>query len=302
MLRHPPLLPFAVGGALGTLVGVLGAAWYVSVRVSPEPRRTIYDGYTFTPWELGLPYEAVSFPSADGLRISGWWLPQADPRGVIVGCHGHAGRKDELLGIGAACWRAGYSLLLFDFRGRGDSDPWPQTLVSREVDDLHAALAYARDRAPGLRIGLLGYSMGAAVALLAAADAPDVAAVVADSSFTAGREVVTDAVRSVLPLPPEVLVLAADELVQLRHGYRFSRVRPVDAIARLTPRPVLIIHGAADHVVPVTHAQRLYAAAGEPRELWIVDGADHCGAYFADRVAYCRRITGFFDQYLGSIA
>ncbi|NWF80773.1 MAG: alpha/beta hydrolase [Chloroflexi bacterium] len=302
MLRQPPLLPFAIGGALGTLVGVLGAAWYVSVRVSPEPRRTIYDGYTFTPWELGLPYEAVSFPSADGLRLSGWWLPHADPRGVIVGCHGHAGRKDELLGIGAACWRAGYSLLLFDFRGRGDSDPWPQTLVSREVDDLHAALAYARDRAAGLRIGLLGYSMGAAVALLAAADAPDVAAVVADSSFSAGREVVADAVRSVLPLPPEVLVLAADELVHLRHGYRFSRVRPVDAIARLTPRPVLLIHGAADHVVPVTHAQRLYAAAGEPRELWIVDGADHCGAYFADRVTYCRRVTGFFDQYLGSIA
>lgn len=301
MTRQPSLLPFAVGGTLGTLAGALGAAWYVSLRVSPEPRRTIYDAYTFTPWELGVPYEPVSFASADGLRISGWWLPQERPRGVIVGCHGHSGRKDELLGIGSNCWRAGYSVLLFDFRGRGDSDPWPQTLVSREVDDLRSALAYARGRAPGARLGVIGYSMGAAVSLLAAADDLDVAAVVADSSFTSGREVVAHAVRKVVRLPPEMLVLAADELVHRRHGYRFSRARPVDAVARLAPRPVLIIHGSTDTVVPAEHARQLHAAAGEPRTLWIVEGAEHCGAYFADRVEYCRRVVGFFEQYLGSI-
>lgn len=301
MFRRTPLVPLALSGALGALGGALGAAWYVSTRVSPEPRRSFIDGYTFTPWELGVPYEAVSFASGDGLRLSGWWMPQARPRGVLVGCHGHGGRKDDLLGIGTGSWRAGYSVLLFDFRGRGESDPWPQTLISREVDDLRAAVAFARGRAPADRVGVVGFSMGAAVALLAAAEEPAIGAVVADSSFTTGADVVAHGVRSVLRVPPEILVLAADEVVHRRHGYRFSHARPIDVVGRVAPRPLLIIHGAGDTTVPVEHARRLYAAAGEPRELWVVPGVEHCGAYFADRAGYCRRVVGFFDQYLGSV-
>lgn len=302
MIRRSSLLPALVGGALGLVGGALGAAWYVSARVSPEPRRSFLDAYTFTPWELGVPFEVVSFTSADGLRLSGWWLPQAQSRGVVVGCHGHGGRKDDMLGIGTSIWRAGYSVLLFDFRGRGESDPWPQTLVSREVDDLHAAVAFAHARAPAARLGVIGFSMGAAVALLAAAAEPRVAAVVADSAFTSGREVVVHNIRGFMRLPPEVLVMAADEVVQWRHGYRFSQARPIDAVGRIAPRPLLIIHGAGDTLVPVEHAHQLYQAAGEPRELWVVPEIEHCGAYFLDRPAYCRRVIAFFDQYLASIS
>jgi alpha-beta hydrolase superfamily lysophospholipase len=301
MSRQRSLLPLVASGMLGALGGAVGAAWYVSTRVSPQPRRTIYDSYTFTPWELDVPFEAVSFRSADGLRLSGWWMPREHARGVIVGSHGHAGQKDELLGIGSRSWRAGYSVLLFDFRGRGESDPWPQTLISREVEDLQAAVAFARSRAPGAPVGLIGFSMGAAVSLLAAAADPQIAAVVADSSFTSGRDVVAHGVRSVLRMAPDILLLAADEVLQRRHGYRFSSARPIDAVARIAPRPLLLIHGSADTVVPVEHAHRLYDAAGEPHELWVAEGAEHCGAYFADRQAYCRRVVGFFDQYLGSL-
>src|SRR3712207_7622089 len=50
-----------------------------------------------------------------------------------------------------------------------------------------------------------------------------------------------------------------------------------------SPRPLLIVHGTADALIPVEHARRLYEVAGEPKELWLVDGAAHCGAYFVDR-------------------
>jgi fermentation-respiration switch protein FrsA (DUF1100 family) len=248
-----------------------------------------------------VPFEAVSFSAGDGLRLSGWWLPQERARGVVIGCHGHGGRKDDMLGIGTNLWKAGYSVLVFDFRGRGESDPWPQTLVSREVDDLRAAVAFARGREPGRRVGVVGFSMGAAVSLLAAAEDPGIAAVVADSAFTSGRDVVAHGVRSVLRIPPEILVLAADEVVRRRHGYRFSHARPIDVIGQIAPRPVLIVHGEGDTTVPVEHAHRLFAAAGEPRELWVVPGVEHCGGYFLDRPAYCRRVTAFFEQYLGSL-
>lgn len=302
MILQRPLTTLLAGGLLGALGGVAGAAWYISTRVTPENRRTYADDYTFTPWELDVPFEAVTFSTSDGIGLRGWWLPRAAPRGVVIGCHGHGGRKDDLLGIGAQSWRAGYAVLLFDFRGRGDSDPWPQTLISREVEDLRAAVAFAQARAPGARVGLVGFSMGAAVALLAAADEPAVAAVAADSAFTSGRDVVADGLRSVLRFSPEVLIMAADELAHRRHGYRFSHARPLDAVARIAPRPVLIIHGGDDSLVPVDHARRLYAAAGEPRQLWVVEGVEHCGAYFHDRAAYCRRVLDFFEQYLASLA
>ena len=301
MPRQAPRLPLIISAALGALGGALGAAWYVSTRVSPEPRRSFRDDYTFTPWELGVPFEALSFASADGLRLSGWWLPQEVSRGIVIGCHGHGGRKDDMLGIGTNLWRAGYSVLLFDFRGRGESDPWPQTLISREVDDLRAAIACAREREPRARLGVIGFSMGAAVALLATAEESGIAAVVADSSFTSGRAVVTHGVRSVLRVSPTILVLAADEVLHRRHGYRFSHARPIDVVGRIAPRPVFVIHGASDTTVPVEHAHQLYAAAGEPRELWVVPGVEHCGAYFRDRPEYCRRVLAFFDQYLGSL-
>ncbi|WP_129673208.1 alpha/beta hydrolase [Candidatus Chloroploca sp. Khr17] len=288
--------------ALGLAGGAVGATWYVTNRVSPEPSRSFMDSYTFTPWELGIPFETVSFVARDGLRLRGWWLVHEAARGVVIGCHGHGGSKDDLLGIGSQLWQAGYSVLVFDFRGRGDSDPWPQTLVSREVDDLHAAVAFAAERAPALPIGVVGFSMGAAVALLAAASEPRIAAVVADSAFTSGSDVVAHGIRATLRIPAAMLVVAADELVHRRHGYRFSHVRPLDAISQLAPRPVMIIHGQDDSLVPVAHAHRLYAAASEPRTLWVVPGVEHCGGYFLDRPEYCHRVRSFFAQYLGSLS
>ncbi|PDW04582.1 alpha/beta hydrolase [Candidatus Viridilinea mediisalina] len=301
MIRRSALLPSLLSGAIGLVGGALGAAWYVSGRVSPEPRRTFLDAYTFTPWELGVPFEPVRFTSSAGVTLRGWWLPQAEPKGVMIGCHGHSGSKDDMLGIGSNVWRAGYSVLLFDFRGRGESDPWPQTLVSREVDDLTAAVDFVAAREPQAAIGVVGFSMGAAVAILTAAQDARIGAVVADSAFTTGRDVVAHNIRSVLRLPAEFLVMAADQIVHMRHGYRFSSVRPLDRVAQLAPRPLMIIHGAEDTLVPCSHAERLYQAAKEPRELWMVPGVDHCGAYFIDRPAYCQRVIGFLDQYLTSL-
>jgi uncharacterized protein len=302
MTRRASIVPLLASAALGAAGCVFGAAWYVTTRVSPRHPRHYSDSYTFTPWELGVPYETISLRSADGLSLTGWWLPRPESRGVVIGSHGHSGSKDDLLGIGTSAWRAGFNVLLFDYRGRGDSDPWPHSLVSREVDDLLAAVAYAQGRVAGARIGVVGFSMGAAVAIMAAAREPAIAALVADSSFTAVADVVAHGVRQTFGgLPPAPLIRAADEMLARRHGYRFTQARPIDAVGAISPRPILIIHGEGDSTVPVAQAQRLFAAAGEPRQLWVVAGVEHCGGYFADRPAYCTRVNDFFTQYLSSV-
>jgi uncharacterized protein len=278
--------------------GFVGALWYVTERITPSKRRSFLDNYTFTPWELGAPFEEIAITTGDGLRLSGWWLPQEKPKGVIITCHGHTGRKDDMLGIGTSAWRAGYAVLLFDFRGRGNSDPWPNSLISREVDDLLAAVAWAQARQPDAPIGVVGFSMGAAVSILATAQEPAIQALVADSPFTSVNDVVADGVRRVLRLPAEPMVTLAEEYIARRHGYRFRQVRPIDVVAQIAPRPVLIIHGTDDTVIPVHHGRAMYEAAQEPKQLWICEGVDHCGAYFLDRATYVQRVIAFFEQSL----
>jgi fermentation-respiration switch protein FrsA (DUF1100 family) len=297
MLRYTKPLRYALpfGGAF--LAGVLGLAAYTSYRLNAPRRRGLYDDFTVSPWEVQVPHESVSFQTDDGLTLRGWWLPQPTSKRVIVGFTGHRGAKHELLGIGSGLWRAGNNVLLFDFRGRGDSDMAPLSLAHKELPDARAALRYVHERIPDAQVGVIGYSMGAAVAILVAAAAPSVRAVVADSPFASIRDVLTNVYQR-RRLPPRFLLELSDVINRWRYGYQFEAVRPLDVVAHIAPRPLLIIHGSADTLIPVEQGERLYAAAGEPKELWIVEGAIHCGAYFLDRPAYVQRVAEFFNRAL----
>src|SRR5262249_41731558 len=148
------------------------------------------DDYVFTPFETGADYEEVTFPSADGGQLlQGWWLSRPQANGVIVACPGYRGSKSDLMGISTALWRAGFNVLLFDYHGHGAGRGVPVTLGYREVRDFFGALDYVRGRVPEARIGVIGFSMGASVAIMGSARRPEVRAVVADSPFTSHADV-----------------------------------------------------------------------------------------------------------------
>lgn len=253
--------------------------------------------YTLTPFEVGLAdvSEAVTFTASDGIRLAGWWFDhthcdQARDQVVII-CHGYRGNKSDLLGIGPGLWRAGHAVLIFDFRGNGESADGPQSLAHYEQRDLEAAIDFAAARKPGAEICVVGYSMGAAVALLVAARDQRVARVVADSAFADMRGVITSAART-LRLPPVPVVDLADHATGLRYGYRFREVQPVDVVARIAPRPLLLVHGTGDRLIPVEHAHRLAEAAGPSAQLRLFS-TEHCGAYFTDRPGYIEAVAEF---------
>ena len=282
-------------GAAGVLVGV---AAYVTARINLRTPETVFSEYTFSPFETQVEgYEEVTLKTDDGLRLSAWWFPQPDSKQVVVGLAGHRSPKSDLLGIGSGLWRAGNNVLLFDWRSRGQSDVAQHSLAYYELRDAEAAVAYVLKRMPTARLGLMGYSMGASVAILLAEREPRVAAVAADSPFTGIAEVVAHGAAQ-LRLPAGLVVPMADRLTAWRYGYRFGAVRPIEAVAAISPRPLLLIHGGADSLIPVSHVHELFATAHEPKQRWIVEGADHCGAYFADRAGYVTRVAMFFKQYL----
>lgn len=286
-------LVLPLGGAL--LGGAFGVAAYTARTLNASTRRAAPDTFTFSPFELDVPHELVSFASGDGVTLRGWWFPRPESDQVVIGLAGHRRAKHELLGIGSGLWRAGKNVLLFDFRGCGESDWAPQSVGHNELLDAHAAVRFAVGRQPGAKIGLVGYSMGGAVALLVGATDPAVRAVVADSAYASLRQVIAHAYAR-RGIPGRPLLNLADAINRRAYGYSFTDLRPVDAIPLLAPRPVLLIHGTADKVTPMTHANELYEAAREPKELWLATGAAHCGAYFLDRARYVDRVGAFFDR------
>lgn len=298
--RLARMLALAAGGGAATaLAACAGVGYFVAHRLTAPNASTYMDDFTMTPFETGVPFEHIRIPSCNAQRpLVGWWFPRPETDRVLIGCTGYRGSKSDLIGIGSAMWRAGYNVLLFDYYGHGSAHGAPITLAYRELQDFYAALAYAQWRVPGGRIGVFGFSMGAAIAILGAAERPEVRAVLADSSFASHADVVSHTVRQVIHLPGAPFAAIADYFLERRAGYRGRDVAPERVVAQIAPRPVLLIHGTDDAMIPVTHAYRLFEAAREPKDLWIAPAANHCGAYFVDRQAYCARAAAFFDAAL----
>ena len=280
-----------IAAALGLGAGAIAGytAWTLNAPRRPWPP------YTFTPFEVGVPAEEVSFTTSDGVSLAGWWLDNPGSRSVVICCHGHRSNKADMLGIGPGLWRAGHNVLLFDFRGNGDSGNGRQSLAHYEQADLTAALDWVARSHPGTRIAVMAFSMGASTAILTAARDPRIEALVLDSPFATMSGVIAANYRR-YRLPGDLLLPVADLVNRVFCGYAFKQVRPVDAMSSLSPRPVLLLHGTKDRIIPYEHARQLAKAAGPGKvELVAFEGADHCGGYFVDRPGYIARVARFLE-------
>jgi dipeptidyl aminopeptidase/acylaminoacyl peptidase len=288
---------FASGGLLSAMIA---GAFFVVDAVTRASKVTSFDTYTFTPFELDLPSEDVQITAANGDTLSGWWLPRPETDRVILVCYGYRNRKADMLGIGAALWRNGYNVLIFDYHGHGVHAGTRVTLGYRELEDALAAVRYISLRIPSARLGVVGFSMGASIAIMAAARDARIDAVVADSPFAAQRNPISMRMRQRYHISwsGRPVLFFADHLLHWLLGYRFSDVEPIRDIARLGDRPILLIHGMKDTVVDPADSTLLFEAATGPKELWQLQNAEHCGAYFADRKHYVKRTVDFFDRAL----
>ena len=216
--------------------------------------------------------------SADGTAISIDQYPGGHPQAVIV-CPGFFKSKDTPT-FRRLCeaLAASHDVIAMDFRGHGRSGGW-YTFSAREGDDLAAVLAWARARYA--RLAVMGFSLGAAIAITTVSRSPDqVGSMIAVSAPCAFREIefrwwTPQAIRSgILGLEPGA-------------GCRpqtlwLPKPRPIDHVARLSPIPVCFIHGTRDAIIDVRHSRRLHAAAGEPKRLEIIEGGSHAEALFRD--------------------
>jgi alpha-beta hydrolase superfamily lysophospholipase len=250
------------------------------------------------PADLGV--ADVTFDSTDGTPIRAWLALAKVGAPAVVLVHGFKTSRAEMLPWARFLHGAGYNALLLDLRGAGRSGGGTIGLGATEPRDIVEAVQTAGEAFRTDRVAVLGISLGAGAAILAAADDPRIAAVVADSAWTdqdfqLARLGVFDIGPFRLPLPP-FGVVAVNAMV----GADVTRARPLDVIARISPRPVLLIHSADDEnaTTPVEGAHELFAAAGEPKELWIAPRGGHVGAINAFPEEYRARVLAFLDSAL----
>jgi fermentation-respiration switch protein FrsA (DUF1100 family) len=234
----------------------------------------------------------VFFTSADGTRLHGWFVhAEGEPKGTVVHLHGNAQNLTSHYGFVAWLPRAGYNVFAFDYRGYGRSEGSPT--IPGVMADGAAAIEYARGRADvdGDRILVLGQSLGAAVAatVVGRQQCPGVRGVVLDSGFSSFSGIVADKMRATMVLAP---------LSFLAPGLIDDADSPDRYVGRIAPRSVLLLHGKADRIIGSQHSERLYALAGEPKELHLVEGADHLEAMNNGGGAHRRITLQFFQRCL----
>jgi uncharacterized protein len=292
-------MPYAALVALALIAIYVILAYVVYIKAFVPIRPFYLDDFSFTPYEFQADYEDVELVTADGVSFGAWYFRQPGSPQTVIVSGGHKGQRQGALGISVALWRKGFNVILYSYRGMSGSDRAPITFGITEVLELQAVIAFARKRIPQARIGLLGYSMGAVVSLLGAAGEPGVEALVLDSPFSDLRSLLVENVRRRARLPGTPFVWLAGLMLRARSGSRLDDCNPLAVLSSLEPRPLFFIHGGADDLTSVNHSRRLYDAYRGPREIWIVQGAPHTGAYFADRPLYVERVAGFFARNLG---
>lgn len=284
------LLMVAALAAVGLVVGV---SWW-QADAFLHPRRYPAVG---TPADWGLEYRDVAFTTVDGLALRGWYLPSTNGAAILL-CHGIGGARS--LGPAQVLARHGYGVLTFDWRAHGQSDGDLCTFGYYEVRDVEGALAWLEAQ-PGVdpqRIGMLGESMGAVAAIRAAAQLPQVKAVVAASPYADPEEAIRNIWRGTgLPAFPFVHLQIA--LGELRTGLNLADLQPLRDVAVISPRPILILAGGQDPITGPEAGARIYTAAGEPKELWFEPEAGHQSFLSIFPEEYEQRVVGFFDGALG---
>lgn len=279
---------------LGGLVALVGLS-YIQLEAFVTPHRVPHIG---TPEGLNQPYQDVTLTTRDGLNIEGWYIPGTQPHAIIL-VHGiHANRR-TVLPEARILAEAGYHLLMIDLRGHGLSDGDKNSYGYWEALDVQAAVDYLVALPEVDKIGVIGTSLGGATVVRAAAIDDRIGAVVIESSYSSLPDAIDDGFDNMSLFPKWPFAPIFVSLAEWRLGIKATQVDSARDLATFSPRPILIIHGLEDGLFPSSHAEKMFEAAQEPKELWLIEGLGHANPVSGREAEYQERITDFFAEAFG---
>jgi len=242
------------------------------------------------PLDLGLKYEEIIFKSTDGVKLSGWFIPNNKTKATIIVMHGYPADKANLLGI-AEFLSKDFNVFLFDFRSFGKSEGKYTTVGYLEKNDLLGAIEYLEKEKNKTKLGLYGFSLGGAVALMT--NHKNIKAIVTDSAYAKLRNMIEHMYGPFFILKyPLAYLTKLYGMIFLR--INVDKVNPMDNIKNLEI-PILIIHAEKDSQIPLKEAYLLHEA-NKKTELWIIEGVDHGMSHTINPKEYEKRVVKFFEE------
>jgi len=232
-----------------------------------------------TPAAIGLNYEPLTLITSDAERLDAWFIPAGPARGAILFCHGNAGNISHRLDSIRVFHELGLSVLIFDYRGYGQSTGKPtEKGTYRDVDAAWQYLVEQRAIAPE-HIILFGRSLGAAIAA-DLASRQTTAGVILESGFTS----VPDVAARLYPWLP----------VYWLSRYRYnSREKLADIHS-----PILIVHSPDDEIILYSNGEQLFEAANEPKQFLELRGS-HSDGFMLSGDRYIRGLDLFINEVVG---
>ncbi len=248
--------------------------------------------------ELGLAFETVEFDAIDGSTLRGWLIPSStNSKAAVIAAHGGESDRRSFMRHVPMLHRAGYPVLLFDYREHGISDGDSRGIAFgwRAHHDVSSAVTFMKQKHQFAQIAVIGTSMGAVSAIIATANNPNIDVVIAENPFASAVDVLGDADFF------DKLPTAYHQLVAYFVRQKFDAMDEPDAIdvvADIAPRPLLLMHGTKDKAVSLWQSKALYKKAGQPKDFWILDGAEHTALFNHSPEEYELRVVGFLNKYL----
>jgi len=283
------------------LIALLGFVFGLRVLV-----RKLLSG-TYKAGEVVDPYRPKNFSIPDPQKIEfegeqqttlrgRFWKGDSDKAIIVV--HGIDGPSIEMLPHVAYLYRAGYSVLLYDNRGRGDSEGGFSTLGFLEWRDVLCAIDWVRAQSgiAEAKIGLHGLSLGAACVIMAAAKDHQVKGVLAESPFVSMPIMLTHVANKMTRIPKFLIGRMVEVLLDWSLQTKLRLVEPHTAVKDISPRPIYIIDAEEDQLFPVDTAETVYEAAEQPKRFWKVNGAAHANCWHVMPEEYERRALGFWED------
>ncbi|HEV2469452.1 MAG TPA: alpha/beta fold hydrolase [Candidatus Sulfotelmatobacter sp.] len=283
-----------------------GAGIFLADAVLHPARRPLTQAeiaaFTKSAASLGGSVEDISITTPDGALLRAWLVRPTHPNGdAAVVLHGLADNRIGMEGYAELLLSHGFTILMPDARGHGESGGVIVTYGLLERNDIHQWVSDLSARIHPRCVYGLAESMGAAELLQSLAVATPFCAVVAESSFATFREIAYDRMGQPFHLGPWIgrtifrpIVESAFLRARCKYGLDMTRLSPEDAVAH-SRVPVLLIHGAIDSNIPVRHS-RLIRQHDPQAVFWEVPGADHCGAIAVAPREFESRVLGFFHD------
>jgi uncharacterized protein len=240
----------------------------------------------------------VRIPVGDD-HLDGWYLAGEKPVTVVL-LAGYARDHRRMWRYAHFLHDEGLGVLNVDFRSARRFDRKPTTLGYWEVRDAGAAIDWVRaaPECAGHRIVLFGESLGASAAIAAAADRPEVAAVVADCPFASADEAIADGFECVLRMPPFPLTTIARGFGRIITGHDPGALDVTRSLHSLGGRPVLVIQTSKGDRFTTRQVERVTGALGLSSDSWTMDDVRHNEAWLRHRMTYEDRVSTFLRERL----